>query len=144
MKTLILIFVFVASLNAQAADFSGTWTGIGNGIDYAGTVYGCTVDELTISQSAQKLTISAGDVECGVLFWRWPNTELSITGDQLSLNGKAVGNIQNDSIQMDIPTSGENSKSVTLTWNNGKISYLDKKIDRDGVFFTIDAVLNPK
>lgn len=142
MKTYILAISALFSFTLNAADFTGAWSGTGKGTDYGGGEYGCTVSDFTITHSAQKFTISEGDIECGVLFWRWPETDLDISGGQLYWAGVNVGTIAENTVQMDIEIPGNStSKSVTLKMNNGVLEYLDKKIDKDGVFFTVEVPL---
>jgi hypothetical protein len=141
MRTIILVLMGLVSFNLFATDFTGKWSGDGSGVDYANTKYGCKLTDITITQTAQKFQISAGDIGCSSLFWRWADTDLTISRDKLLLGGVEVGTIADDVVQMTLTFDNGTAKAVTFKWNNGKIDYKDEKFDDKGIFFTVTSTL---
>ena len=101
MKKVLAIFMILSS-SLALADFSGKHQGSGRQYDSDGLNIECSEASITITQSSDKIELGALIFQCGENIGIWEPLEFSIQGTNLFLEGKKVGDISHDTLNVKI------------------------------------------
>lgn len=133
-STLVVVPFLIFANFAHAADFSGFWAGTGEVQMFIGDQdqgsAPCSIFEYTVEQTSIELKVSNGHFHCGAeIEAKFDPRVFVIEQETLWLEGKQVGSIRGERIQLDFQNGNEmNSFEAELlsdgihyrhTWSDG-------------------------
>lgn len=137
MNKVIALFTTLISLNAFAFNFSGIWTGIGEGQTPKRT-FKCSDVEMRVHIEKNKLILRGGHYNCEGLSAEYPYSTFNIQNGELIQEDKVVGSIDEQTILLKSPADGF---EMTLNLYKGKLYFTESWIEGEK-FLVIGAELN--
>jgi len=127
MKTILQIALLALSFNSMAFNFSGVWTGSGEGQTNQ-RQFSCSNVEMRLQIDKDKLILRGGHYNCQGLSAEYPYSVFEIDSGHLFQHGVKVGTINDQTILLESPKDGF---EMTLNLYKGNLYFNEAWIEGD-------------